>query len=130
MKADSETDEDVDIEVMTAVQPKEESTDVPSEPEPAPKETPPPPPPEPAPQKEVDAPAHERNSSWSGFIKKKLSSFRTDPSEKTSTTDSTPESKKRDWSKEQEALTKFKTSAVRSQTSHHSLTEICAWQYF
>lgn len=50
------------------------------------------------------------NSSWGGLFGRRFSSGKGDASGAESTT-SGP--KKRDWSKEQEALSKFKTQAVK-----------------
>lgn len=101
----SDLDEDVDIDVMTEVQHKTEDLAL--------EKT------EPVPllsekseiEKSTDI-AHERSASWSGFFKKKLGSLKGETADKASPT----EQKKRDWTKEQEALTKFKTTAVRQGT--------------
>ena len=101
----SDLDEDVDIDVMTEVQQKSEPLQLADQKEEESKDTPPKTQPSPKTEEVAD---DERPASWSGFLKKKLGSFKGESTEKTGAA----ETKKRDWSKEQEALAKLRTSAV------------------
>ena len=101
----SDLDDDVDIDIMTEVQQKSEPMQLPDQKEEEPKDTPPKTQPS---NKTEEVTDNVGPASWSGFLKKKLGSFKGETTEKTNAA----ETKKRDWSKEQEALAKLKTSAV------------------